>query len=94
LSKGRRGVLRRAVHWSLAIVSLLVVLSGLGITQYRIVQAATFGILGKARAFDLHTVLWIPFLLLLGLHVALMYDARRPGHGRGGDTQESDSVDG
>ena len=68
--------LRRVVGWLLLILSLLLVITGLGITEYRIVGAATFGLLGKALSFQLHSFLWIPFLLVLALHMAL---SCRPG---------------
>ena len=52
-------------------MTILVVVTGLGITEYRTVEALTFGLLGKALAFKLHLWIWIPFLVLLAAHVAL-----------------------
>ncbi len=65
--------------WLLLVLSLLLVITGLGITGYRIVEGATFGLLGKALAFQLHALLWIPFLAVLALHLAL---SCRPGKRR------------
>jgi hypothetical protein len=48
------------------------VITGFGITEYQTVESLTFGLLGKARSFEIHTSLEIPFLLLLGLHVMLI----------------------
>ena len=73
--------LRRAMGWLLLIFSILLVITGLGITEYRTVEAVTFGLLGKALSFQLHTLLWIPFLAVLAAHLAL---ACRAG-GRKGD---------
>ncbi len=64
-------LLRKLVHWSLLGLAVVVVVSGLGITESRLVEAATFGLLHKANAFKLHLALWIPFVLLLIVHVVL-----------------------
>jgi cytochrome b subunit of formate dehydrogenase len=71
------GRLKRALHWLLLAVALLFLLSGLGITEYRIVTAATFGLLGKAASQKLHDLLWIPFTALLLLHVLVTALERR-----------------
>jgi hypothetical protein len=63
--------LRRAVGWLLLVLALLLVVTGLGITEYRIVETASFGLLGKALSFQLHGLLWIPFLVVLACHLAL-----------------------
>ena len=63
--------LRKVVGWLLLVLALLLVITGLGITDYRTVEAATFGLLPKALAFQLHTLLWIPFLIVLAGHIIL-----------------------
>ena len=63
--------LKRTVAWTLLVVSVLFLLSGFGITQYQIVTALTFGVLEKAVAFQVHEWLWIPFVVLLVVHVYL-----------------------
>jgi len=70
VSMNRRRV-ATIVHWSLLVLTLLVVVTGLGITEYRVVTAVTFGLLGKALAFKLHLWLWIPFVVVFVAHVAL-----------------------
>jgi hypothetical protein len=65
----------RLVQWALLIVALVTVVTGLGITEFRLVTAATFGLLNKANAFKIHMWIWIPFLVLLTAHVIL---AMRP----------------
>ena len=72
-----RRTLLRVIHWSLLVLAILVVVTGLGITEYRIVEALTFGLLGKALAFNLHLWIWVPFLVLLAAHVALTSKAVR-----------------
>jgi thiosulfate reductase cytochrome b subunit len=69
--------LLKVVHWSLLVLAVLVVVTGLGITEYRTVEVLTFGLLGKALAFKLHLWLWAPFLVLLVLHVLLVSKAVR-----------------
>jgi thiosulfate reductase cytochrome b subunit len=61
----------KLLHWSLLLAALLTVISGLGITEYRTVEALTFGLLNKANAFRLHLWVWIPFLVLLTAHAVL-----------------------
>jgi len=60
---------RKIIQYLLLVVTLLLILSGYGITQYRVVETLTFGLLNKAVTFKLHSGLIIPFFLLLVLHV-------------------------
>lgn len=62
-------LLKAAVHWSLLVITLLYLVSGLGITQYRIVEPLTLGLLTKSLAFGLHDDLLIPFVAVLCLHI-------------------------
>jgi hypothetical protein len=67
------------VGWLLLALSLTLVITGLGITEYRTVEAGTFGLLGKALSFQLHSLLWIPFIAVLAAHLALSYRAGKRG---------------
>jgi hypothetical protein len=69
------------VGWLLLALALLLVVTGLGITEFRTVEAVTLGFLGKALSFRLHGLLWIPFLVVLALHMMLSCRAgkRRDG---------------
>jgi thiosulfate reductase cytochrome b subunit len=60
---------KKIIHWSLLIVIILYVVTGLGITQFRIVEGLTFGLLGKNLSFAIHDALLLPFVILLVLHV-------------------------
>ena len=62
---------RRWVSWTLLALALLLVLTGLGITEFRVVEPLTLGLLGKSLSFQLHSLLWIPFLAVLVLHMVL-----------------------
>jgi cytochrome b subunit of formate dehydrogenase len=59
----------KVAHWLLAAVALALVVTGLGITEFRVVEAVTFNLLTKALSYQLHTILWIPFLVLLAFHI-------------------------
>ena len=61
--------IQRCVHWLFTIAVIVTLISGFGITQYRIVEPLTFGLLTKAVAFSIHTSMPVPFIILLALHI-------------------------
>jgi Ni,Fe-hydrogenase I cytochrome b subunit len=67
---GRR-LTKIILHWLLAAVAVVLLITGLGITEYRIVESISFGLLTKNLAHKIHTApaLWISFLVLLALHI-------------------------
>jgi hypothetical protein len=60
------------IHMLLLIVIILFVLTGFGITNYQVIEPATFGALSKLSSYQLHLNLIIPFLILLGAHFAFV----------------------
>jgi hypothetical protein len=62
-------LVKKMTDWSLFVVTVVYLLTGLGITQYRIIELLTFGLLYKNLSFKIHENLLIPFLTLLSLHV-------------------------
>jgi cytochrome b subunit of formate dehydrogenase len=66
-----QNLVKRIIHWSLLIVTVVYALTGLGITQYRTIEPLTFGLLSKFLSFQIHDNLLIPFLILLTLHILL-----------------------
>ncbi|MCX6005356.1 MAG: hypothetical protein NT082_06765 [Chloroflexi bacterium] len=44
-------------------------ITGYGITEFRIVETLTLGLITKPVAFQIHNNLMIPFLILLLLHI-------------------------
>lgn len=68
-----RDLLRRTIHLLLLIVAAAFVITGFGITEFRVVESVTFGLLHKSLAFKIHNNLWIPFLTLLILHICFSY---------------------
>ncbi len=63
--------IRKIIHWSLLAVTVIYALTGLGITQYRIIEPLTLGILSKFLSITIHDNLLIPFFILLSLHILL-----------------------
>jgi cytochrome b subunit of formate dehydrogenase len=70
----------RITHWSFAVVAILFLISGFGITEFRVVETITFGLFTKNLAFRVHEVLWIPFLILLVLHSYQGLSRKKKGH--------------
>lgn len=56
-------------HILLTIVIILFIVTGFGITNFRIVESLTLGILSKPVSFQVHTNLTIPLIILLLLHM-------------------------
>ena len=71
MGKQRLRWIKRAIRWSLVIVTVTYIVTGFGITEFRAVESLTFGLLTKAWAFKIHTNLEVPFISLLALHVLL-----------------------
>jgi thiosulfate reductase cytochrome b subunit len=65
----KENLARQVVHWLLLAVIVLYLLTGFGITEFRIVEQVTFGLLSKSLAFQIHDYLLIPFIVLLVLHI-------------------------
>ena len=65
----KENLAKQVVHWALLAVLLLYVLTGFGITSYRVVEFLTLGLLTKPLAFKVHDDLIIPFIVLIGLHI-------------------------
>ncbi|MCC7551474.1 MAG: hypothetical protein KO316_08340 [Methanobacterium sp.] len=64
-----RKTTKRTVHILLIILTFIVIISGLGITYYRSIEYLTGGLLDKTLSFQLHTLLFLPFLLILLIHI-------------------------
>ena len=82
--------LTKLVHWLLLVLTVILVVSGLGITQYQVVSSLTFGLLSKALAFKLHLALWIPFVVVFVAHVLLttrLFRRRRTAKSDSASTQ-------
>ncbi len=56
-------------HVLLAIVSILFILTGFGISNYQTIEALTGGTLSKLTSFQIHSNLILPFIVLLIAHI-------------------------
>jgi len=78
-------LLKRIIIGLLLVTIVLYAVSGFGITEYRTVEALTFGLLTKKLAFRIHDYLFIPFLVLLTAHIVFQYilgrrHSKKPPH--------------
>jgi hypothetical protein len=64
-------LMKGTIHWLLTVVVIIYLITGFGITEYRIVESLTFGLLTKSLAHKIHINLEIPFIILLVLHICL-----------------------
>lgn len=62
---------KKIVRWLLLVAILLYILTGYGISEFRIIESITFGLLSKPLAFKIHHYLIYPTAALLVLHVCL-----------------------
>ncbi|MCX6671356.1 MAG: hypothetical protein NTX92_05510 [Euryarchaeota archaeon] len=56
-------------HVLLAIVSILFIITGFGISNYQTIESLTGGTLSKLTSFQIHSNLIIPFIVLLIAHI-------------------------
>ena len=61
--------IKKILRWALAVITVLVIISGLGITYYNTIGYLTFGLLDKTMAFWIHFYLLVPFVILFILHI-------------------------
>ena len=65
-------LVKKTIYWLLTVVVIIYLLTGFGITEYRILESLTFGLLTKSLAHRIHINLEIPFIVLLVLHIWLL----------------------
>ena len=63
--------LRRWVHFAFTAVTFLYVVTGMGISDYRLIEGLSLGLLTKERSLWLHGNLLQLFAVLLFLHIYL-----------------------
>ena len=61
----------KLINWALLIFIIFYIITGFGITEFKFIEAITFGIISKPIAFQLHMFLIYPFIILLILHITL-----------------------
>lgn len=75
----RLSLARKIIQWLLLAAAVLLLITGLGITEYRIVETISFGLLTKSLSHQIHNApgLWIFFVVLLALHIILPFIGRK-----------------
>jgi uncharacterized membrane protein len=70
---------RKIIQWLLLAAAVVLLVTGLGITEYGIMETISFGLLTKSVAHKIHVApaLWISFLVLLALHISLYFISRK-----------------
>ena len=76
-NRGSRLNIRSVLHYTLAAVTGFFVLTGFGITHSEIVAPATGGLLDTAVSYQIHLLLWGPFLVILVLHIFVSTSGQR-----------------
>ncbi len=61
--------IRKIVHWLMAVFIVIFIVTGFGITEYRLVESMTFGLLTKPLSFKIHSDLAIPLVVLFIIHL-------------------------
>jgi hypothetical protein len=64
-------LLKTLIHILLTIVSILLIFTGYGITNYQLIESLTGGLLSKLTSYQIHVNLLIPFIILLIAHMSL-----------------------
>jgi hypothetical protein len=64
-------LLKTLIHILLTIVSILLIFTGYGITNYQLIESLTGGLLSKLTSYQIHVNLLIPFIILFIAHMSL-----------------------
>ena len=67
---------KNIIHWLLLVVIIVYLISGFGITEFRVVEALTSGLLTKKLSFKIHDYVLAPLLILLSLHMFMSLFSR------------------
>ena len=70
-------IVKKVIPWLLLALLALYIITGLGITQYQVIEKITFGGLSRNLSFRIHDNLLYPFLALLIAHIVLHYVLRK-----------------
>jgi thiosulfate reductase cytochrome b subunit len=65
-------LVKRSIQWILTALVIIYLITGFGITEYRIVEPLTFGLLTKSLAQKIHISIEIPFIVFLISHIWLL----------------------
>ncbi len=71
---------RAAIRYVLLMLTAIYLISGLGITQWQIIEPLTFGLLTRNLSSRIHDFLLVPFVILLLVHVLFRPAIRVSSH--------------
>jgi thiosulfate reductase cytochrome b subunit len=77
MNQKNQKILRKTIHWLLALGLVVYIVTGFGITEWQTVEPLTLGLMGKAEAQQIHNAIEIPFVLLLVAHFYLSLIKRK-----------------
>ena len=63
--------INRVIVWVLLFFMILLIVTGYGLTKPNLIYSLTGGIIDYRTAFNLHTLLDVPLLILLLIHVVI-----------------------
>ena len=64
-------LLRKSVHYLLLVFTVIFIITGFGITEYKVIESITFSALTKPVSYLIHSNIIIPFVILLIIHIFL-----------------------
>jgi len=70
-------LVRKIVHWGLLVIIIISIITGLGIANFRVVRAITFGLLNKPVSYMIHSFLIFPLVIFLYLHILFTRKKKR-----------------
>jgi hypothetical protein len=69
--------IQQAVHLLFTATTIVFLISGYGVSEYRLMELITLGLLSKPLAFRIHSSLGLPFITLLLSHIYLVQMRKR-----------------
>ena len=70
----KRNNINKLVAYLSLVTIILFIISGLGITQFKIMGLLTFGLLTKSLSFKIHSYLIYPLIIFVLLHLYYSYN--------------------
>lgn len=67
----KRVVIKKQINYALCAATVLMIVTGLGITEPGFITPLTLGFFNKLTSYRLHTLLWGPFTILVILHLTM-----------------------
>jgi hypothetical protein len=69
--------IEQVFHLLFTVTTIIFLISGYGVSEYRLLEMITLGLLSKPLAFRIHSSLGLPFITLLVTHIYLIQMRKR-----------------